>query len=136
MNFPAEDQAQPPFIFSLSVDEYQLELVELANWVNGFLVPVYVTSRTPSSRLPWCAQWWEHPEAVGRLHSVWLAYQAMSDTDSAGATAPNEWHRDHLDPAMGQLRAPDGPFSGCMTKPHQVTHNPPQEVVVVDYPGL
>ncbi|WP_344108013.1 DUF4913 domain-containing protein [Nocardiopsis rhodophaea] len=124
---------QPPFIFTLSPEEYQVELFELVEWVNGFIVPVYVTSRTPSSRAPWCANWWEHPEAVGRLHSVWLAYQAMSDTTEAGATAPHEWHRDHLDPAMAQLRTPDGPFAGCMTKPNQPNHYPPQPVTVVDY---
>lgn len=127
-----EEPRQPPFIFTLDPDAYTSELAQLTTWVNGFLVPVYVTSRIPSSRSPWCARWWEHPEAIGRLHALWLAYQAMSNTDSAGITAPHEWHRDHLDPALTSLRSPDGPFSGCMTKPHQDTHNSPPEVVVLE----
>ncbi|GHD31230.1 DUF4913 domain-containing protein [Nocardiopsis kunsanensis] len=136
MSTTQEEAQQPPFIFALTPDEYTVELAQLTTWVNGFLVPVYVTSRIPSSRAPWCARWWKHPEAIGRLHALWLAYQAMSDTGGAGITAPHEWHRDHLDPALASLRAPDGPFSGCMTKPHQDTHNPPPEVTVVDHTGL
>ncbi|GAA3819989.1 hypothetical protein GCM10022226_45500 [Sphaerisporangium flaviroseum] len=29
--------------------------------------------------------------------------------------SPADWHRDHLDPTLAVLRAPDGPFSGCST---------------------
>lgn len=114
---------------------YRDELGDLAEWVNGSVVPVYVATRVPSFQTPWCATWWERPEAVGRLHAIWLAYQAMSDTAEADATAPHEWHRDHLDPAMGQLRAPDRPFAGCMTKPGQISHNPSPGVSVVEYTG-
>ncbi|WP_199493442.1 DUF4913 domain-containing protein [Marinitenerispora sediminis] len=122
------------YLFAITDDaEYAEAFQGLVTWVNGFIVPVYVTARVPSSRFPWCATWWEHPEALGRLHSLWLAYTALTaDLEEAGGTGPSMWHRDHLDPIMQQLRAPDGPFAGCMTKPGVVNHVASQEVAVVE----
>ncbi|CAM4030002.1 DUF4913 domain-containing protein [Nocardiopsis rhodophaea] len=120
------------FIYHSDPETYHEHLEELAEWVNGFIVPVFVGARPPSSRMPWCAAWWKHIEAIGRLDALWLSYQELSVTEESGSTGPSVWFRDHLDPIMTQLRAPDGPFAGCMTKPGTPNHNDPQKVAVVE----
>ncbi|CAM2743816.1 MULTISPECIES: DUF4913 domain-containing protein [Streptomyces] len=47
--------------------------------------PVYGREVTSSS--PWCQQWAHHPEAVARLHALWLAWQQYTDAE-AGLAGP------------------------------------------------
>ncbi|MFD5327947.1 DUF4913 domain-containing protein [Streptomyces sp. NPDC127092] len=107
------------FILALGGEAYAVELAALSNWVNHLLLPVY--GREISTTRPWCAQWHEHPEAVARLHALWLAWQQLTDTE-AGLAGPSTWHRDHLDQALVHLRAPDGPFAACTTSPTRPNH--------------
>ncbi|GAA1890574.1 DUF4913 domain-containing protein [Streptantibioticus ferralitis] len=107
------------FIVALGGEAYDIELAALRNWVNHLLLPVY--GREIGSTRPWCDQWHEHPEAVARLHALWLAWQQLTDAE-AGLCGPSTWHRDHLDHALLQLRAPDGPFAACTTSPARPTH--------------
>ncbi|MFJ6101876.1 DUF4913 domain-containing protein [Streptomyces sp. NPDC092359] len=116
------EQADGPasvFILALGGEEYALELAALGDWVNYLFLPVY--GREISTTRPWCAQWHEHPEAVARLHALWLAWQQLTDTE-AGLSGPSTWHRDHLDQALVHLRAPDGPFAACTTSPNRPNH--------------
>lgn len=115
------DSAQPAsvFILALGNEAYGVELDALAAWVNHLLLPVYGREITTSR--PWCHQWHDHPEAVARLHALWLAWQQFTDAE-AGLAGPSVWHRDHLDPAWLQLRAPDGPFAACTTNPNRPHH--------------
>ncbi|GAA4951204.1 hypothetical protein GCM10023224_39570 [Streptomonospora halophila] len=114
-----EDGGAPPFIFNMSRDAYKGELATLVTWVNEFLVPVYAGSGEDlhgdraSGRAPWCPAWWEHHEAVGRLHALRLAYEELCDTRVSGPSGPAVWHRDHLDPVLERLRSPHGPFAAC-----------------------
>ncbi|WP_328940919.1 DUF4913 domain-containing protein [Streptomyces sp. NBC_00250] len=107
------------FIVALGGEEYAVELAALGDWVNHLLLPVY--GREISTTRPWCAQWYEHPEAVARLHALWLAWQQLTDTE-AGLAGPSTWHRDHLDQTLVHLRAPDGPFAACTTSPARPNH--------------
>jgi hypothetical protein len=107
------------FILALGGEKYATELAALADWVHYLLLPVY--GREISTTRPWCEQWHEHPEAVARLHALWLAWQQLTDAE-AGLAGPSVWHRDHLDHALAQLRAPDGPFTACTTSPARPTH--------------
>lgn len=107
------------FILALGGETYATELAALAGWVHHLFLPVY--GREISTTRPWCAKWYEHPEAVARLHGLWLAWQQLTDA-AAGLTGPSTWHRDHLDHALAQLRAPDGPFAACTTSPARPTH--------------
>ncbi|MFI0942780.1 DUF4913 domain-containing protein [Streptomyces sp. NPDC021020] len=107
------------FILALGGEAYATELAALADWVHYLLLPVY--GREISTTRPWCEQWHEHPEAVARLHALWLAWQQFTDAE-AGLSGPSTWHRDHLDHALAQLRAPDGPFAACTTSPARPTH--------------
>ena len=77
--------AAPPFILYLDGAEYAEEMRALAVWVGDLLLPVY--GREVTSQQPWCPRWWEHLEAVARLHALWLAWQELTDP-TAGASGP------------------------------------------------
>ncbi|MBT2487771.1 DUF4913 domain-containing protein [Streptomyces sp. ISL-96] len=116
------DQAEGPtsvFILALGGEAHAVELAALSDWVNYLFLPVY--GREISTTRPWCDQWHEHPEAVARLHALWLAWQQLTDAE-AGLSGPSTWHRDHLDQALVHLRAPDGPFAACTTSPTRPNH--------------
>jgi hypothetical protein len=110
----------PVFILAMDGADYDRELAELTTWVNDLLIPEY--TREISTTRPWCDQWHEHPEAVARLHALWLAFQQHMDVEASGLSGMATWHRDHLDHVMGQLRAPDGPFAACTTNPGRRSH--------------
>ncbi|GAA3761466.1 DUF4913 domain-containing protein [Salinactinospora qingdaonensis] len=103
-----ESQGAPPFIFNMTPDAYRAELSALITWVNEFLLPVYL-----GASAVWCPVWWQHHEAVGRLHALRLSYTELTDTATAGPSGPGVWHRDHLDPTLARLTSPDGPFAEC-----------------------
>ncbi|WP_406133201.1 DUF4913 domain-containing protein [Streptomyces zaomyceticus] len=113
-----EGQA-PVFILALDGTAYVEELTALTRWVHHLLLPVY--GREITTGRPWCRQWQEHPEAVARLHALWLAWQQLTDAE-AGLAGPSTWHRDHLDPTVLQIRSPDGPFGACTTSPTRPNH--------------
>ncbi|MFF1868782.1 DUF4913 domain-containing protein [Kitasatospora herbaricolor] len=101
-------------ILAMGGAQYEAELAELSLRVTHILLPVH--GREIGSIRPWCAKWHEHPEAVARLHGLWLARQQLAGAE-AGLAAPSTWHRDHLDHTFLQLRAPAGPFAACTTSP-------------------
>ncbi|MGW4492337.1 DUF4913 domain-containing protein [Streptomyces sp. NPDC004376] len=107
------------FILALGGEAYTVELAALSDWVNYLFLPVY--GREISTTRPWCARWHEHPEAVARLHALWLAWQQFTDVE-AGLSGPSTWHRDHLDQTLAHLRAPDGPFAACTTSANRPNH--------------
>ncbi|TDC72617.1 DUF4913 domain-containing protein [Streptomyces hainanensis] len=98
---------------------YSMELGGLTTWVNEVLLPTY--GREVSTQAPWCPWWPEHPEAVARLHGLWMAWKQHIAPD-AGPSGPAVWHRDFLDHTMTQLRSPSGPFGACMTHPKRPAH--------------
>ncbi|MGV9312077.1 DUF4913 domain-containing protein [Streptomyces sp. NPDC003691] len=117
---PAEPEGPSSiFILALAGTAYEEELKALGIWVERLLLPVY--GREITTGRPWCFEWREHPEAIARLHGLWLAWQQFTDTE-AGLAGPATWHRDHLDPTWLQLRAPDGPFGACTTSPARRSH--------------
>jgi hypothetical protein len=115
----AEHGPTSVFILALGGEAYAVELAALSDWVNYLFLPVY--GREITTTRPWCAQWHEHPEAVARLHALWLAWQQLTDAE-AGLSGPSTWHRDHLDQALEHLRAPDGPFAACTTSTTRPNH--------------
>ncbi|MFE9181174.1 DUF4913 domain-containing protein [Streptomyces sp. NPDC007126] len=122
---PTPEQPQAPaFILYLDGEEYAEEMRNLALWVSDLLLPVY--GREVTSAQPWCPRWWEHLEAVARLHALWLAWQEYTDPE-AGISGPAVWHRDHLGPVMTELRAPNGPFAGCRPGGHRPKEAPSVE---------
>ncbi|MFF3257834.1 DUF4913 domain-containing protein [Streptomyces sp. NPDC002932] len=118
-DFVRDDGPESVFILALDGEAYATELAALTAWVNYLFLSVY--GREISTTRPWCAQWHEHPEAVARLHALWLAWQQFTDAE-AGLSGPSTWHRDHLDHTLVHLRAPDGPFAACTTSPTRPNH--------------
>ncbi|MEW1551627.1 DUF4913 domain-containing protein [Streptomyces tsukubensis] len=117
---PAEPEGPSSiFILALAGTAYEEELKALGTWVERLLLPAY--GREITTGRPWCFEWREHPEAIARLHGLWLAWQQFTDTE-AGLAGPATWHRDHLDPTWLQLRAPDGPFGACTTSAARPSH--------------
>ncbi|KUL73969.1 hypothetical protein ADL34_18860 [Streptomyces sp. NRRL WC-3605] len=107
----------------LDSPQYDDELRALIEWVEGVLVPGYLAE--PSADARWCHLWWEHPVAVARLHAAWLAWQELTDPATCGYTGPSVWHRDHMDPALRELRGSTGPFAGCTKGEHSINHRMP-----------
>ncbi|MFD3908993.1 DUF4913 domain-containing protein [Streptomyces californicus] len=121
---PSEPEwASPPFILLLDPPDYDDELRALAEWVQGVLVPGYLSE--PSAEARWCHLWPEHLVAVARLHALWLAWQELTDPASCGNLGPSTWHRDHFDPCIRELRSPSGPFQGCTRGEHMIAHRQP-----------
>ena len=60
--------------------------------------------------LRWCATWWRHGEAVDRLRSLWLAWEASR---WEGPMAMTVWWGDYCDPTMNALCAAQGTFAQC-----------------------
>ncbi|MFE3737775.1 DUF4913 domain-containing protein [Streptomyces sp. NPDC059134] len=118
-DFAQGDGPASVFVLALGGEAYAIEIAALSDWVNYLFLPVY--GREISTSRPWCAQWHEHPEAVARLHALWLAWQQLTDAE-AGLSGPSVWHRDHLDQTLVHLRAPDGPFAACTTSPTRPNH--------------
>jgi hypothetical protein len=116
-SFPAPTAAVP--ITAMEDAAYARELDQLTQWVNSVLLPVY--GREVSTTRPWCPCWREHREAVARLHALWQSWKQHTASD-AGLSGMSVWHRDHLDHALAQLRAPDGPFGACTTSPTRPSH--------------
>lgn len=110
----------PPLILRLPAGEYDAELMQLDAWVRYVLVPNYCNEITSSST--WCSKWWAHPQAITRLHALWIAWQELTTPEAGGWTGPSIWHRDHLDPCLAALRSPSGPFAACMTTPDTEQH--------------
>ncbi|MFF8480951.1 DUF4913 domain-containing protein [Streptomyces antibioticus] len=120
-------ERRSPFILYKEGAEYDQALSGLALWVEHLLLPVY--GRETTSSQPWCPRWWEHLEAVARLHALWLAWQGLTDA-TADLTGPAVWHQSYLTPVMSDLRDPSGPFAGCKEGTHRPKPPPVVEPLV------
>ena len=112
-------QGESMFILALDDEAYAREIAAMVPWVDEIFLKIY--GREVSSSRPWCVRWPEHAEVVARLHALWLAWQALTHVE-AGHAGPSTWQRDHLDPALLQLRDPAGPLGACTTHPDRPTH--------------
>ncbi|MER6916505.1 DUF4913 domain-containing protein [Streptomyces sp. NPDC000594] len=54
-----------------------------------------------------------------------LARQECAGPAGCGRTGPSTWHRDHLGPALRELRSSVGPIGGCTKGEHRITHRMP-----------
>ena len=82
-------------------------------WVAGWLAPVI--RRPLRGATVWCARWWEHPEAVCRLHALWKAWEEAIRGDGG---ALSYWWTMHFDAHWSTLTCEQGPFSACKDNNH------------------
>ena len=116
----ADDGPTRVFILALGGEAYATELAALSRLGE---LPVPARLRTGD----------QHHPARGATSGTntprpWpdctrCGWPGSSLTDAeAGLSGPSTWHRDHLDQALVQLRAPDGPFAACTTSPTRPNH--------------
>lgn len=91
--------------------EFTPQFADVESWVNEFFVLTF--GRGAESR--WCASWWDHPEALLRLDSLWRSWEVAALDPVRGMAL---WIRDHLDPNLAVLFSPSGPFGNCTAEHH------------------
>ena len=100
---------------------YPPELAVLHAWVELHIAPLVrpTTTTGEGGGVRWCRQWWEHVDAVSRFQALYLAFDELSQDESA--TWLSVYLRDHLDPHMATLTSPVGPFYACIPDHHSDT---------------
>jgi hypothetical protein len=78
----------------------------LDEWVRDW----YAVHYARSSGIRWCAQWYEHPEAVARLHALWTAWEAAQRNPDTGMA---HWYVHYADPMFHELVQQRGTFVSC-----------------------
>lgn len=98
---PSEDpdQAPPPARWYTGVDQF----------VDQFVLPQW-RYRLDVEDVRWCARWWEHAAALGRLEALWEAFEVMRLEDAPSLSV---WYRDHFDVHMTVLTQRNGVFHRC-----------------------
>ncbi|MFG1911590.1 DUF4913 domain-containing protein [Kribbella sp. NPDC048928] len=108
-----------------SASGFRPRFPDLESWVHEFFV---LTFGRPPEQARWCAQWWDHPEAVLRLDALWRTWEVASLDPVHGVA---NWISSHLDPNLAQLFSAAGPFARCAEGRHIPTPvlpvNPPPD---------
>ncbi|WGD37572.1 DUF4913 domain-containing protein [Lysinibacter sp. HNR] len=120
----SDDELSQPLVFaSLDMDEVPVHAqgpphppvdlpdgVAEAHWAPFYMWVVKRLSRVEwvPDNYAWCPQWYDHPEAVDRLHALWLMYL----TDEAEGTL-SSWWVNHWDRHHGVLFGRLGIFLRC-----------------------
>ena len=100
----------------------------LEAWVVGYFTPMFLHRVPGSPRLRWCAQWWDHAEAIARLTVLWNGWEAAR----WDASAKPGWWLD-LDHHLPILLGLEGPFRNCrQPEGHRPGKHDPDAVAAVD----
>lgn len=83
---------------------------DVETWVTTIYVTTYMR-KMGGQILRWCAQWWQHPEAIVRLTALWQTWEAARINEDPGAMA--DWIRVYHDGLTPVLLSADGPFNSC-----------------------
>lgn len=95
--------------------EFRPRFADLESWVHEFFVLTFGRCAKQGS---WCAQWWDHPEAILRLDALWHSWE-VATLDPVHGVA--DWIRNYLDPNLVQLFSVGGPFAQCTEGRHVPT---------------
>jgi hypothetical protein len=98
----------------------------LEDWVTDHFLPIF--RRTLGGEYRWCAQWWQHDEAVSRLTALWHAWEVLR---LKPATGIGTWYREHLDHQLPILMGARGPFYQCS----EAAHREPREAAALPLAG-
>ncbi len=88
----------------------------LEQWVVDHFAPMYARPINPTTR--WCAEWWDHAEAISRLEALRRSWEVARLDELRGMA---EWYRDFLDSQLAVLLSPSGPFASCTPDRHSPT---------------
>lgn len=75
----------------------------------------------------WCPRWWDHAEAVLRLHALWTTFEVAKRDPTSGMAV---WLAQYVDHHMAVLLSSTGPFGQC--RPDE--HRPPPPLPVNSAP--
>ena len=93
--------------------------------MTDYFLPMF--RRTLGGEYRWCAQWWQHGEAISRLTALWHAWEVLRLQPGTGI---GTWYRDHLDHQLPILMGARGPFYQCS----ETTHREPHEAAAAPAP--
>ncbi|GIG57118.1 hypothetical protein Lfu02_14900 [Longispora fulva] len=92
--------------------EVELRYPDLESWVVEHFSLIYARQHGGAYR--WCAAWWDHPEAIVRLESLWRSWEHLR-TQPLGIEL---WCRERLDHHQPLLMGQAGPFAACTPDRH------------------
>lgn len=127
----------PPFADAPPAEEEPAdESAAFVGWVQEQLARVEAYGVRGSDRVPWCPQWWEHPEVVERLYVAWRAYvHALSLKKDGDGMALSGWWLQHWDRHAAVIfDGTQGPFRRCDRNAHWSKGEPTSPDVVVATP--
>ena len=87
------------------------------DWVLDYFVPMF--RRTLGGEFRWCANWWEHAEAISRLSALWHAWESLRLQPGTGMS---NWYAQPLDHHLPVLLGARGPFYQCGEDSHREPH--------------
>jgi hypothetical protein len=89
------------------------------DWVSEYFLPMF--RRTLGGEFRWCAQWWQHGEAISRLTALWHSWEVLRLRPGTGIAT---WYREYLDHHLPILLGARGPFYQCSETAHREPHEP------------
>jgi Domain of unknown function (DUF4913) len=95
------------------------------DWLTEYFLPMF--RRALGGEYRWCAQWWQHGEAISRLTALWHAWEVLRLQPGTGIAI---WYREHLDHQLPILMGARGPFCQCS----ETAHRDPREAAATPAP--
>jgi hypothetical protein len=93
------------------------EFIPVYGTVEEWVIEIF-TTHFPRSGGRWCAQWWEHPEAILTLNALWQTWEQARPDGGPGIA---DWVTRYLYPILRELVSNDGPFATCTDARHADT---------------
>ena len=94
-------------------ESFEPRYPSLEEWVTDYFAPMFARPLSPAVR--WCAQWWDHAEAISRLEALWRTWEVARLDELRGLAT---WYRDYLDAQLPVLLGAGGPFAQCTPDRH------------------
>ena len=88
----------------------------MRTWFEDYLSYVYRRDLGQSTTL-WCDRWFDRPEAMTRIQTLWRSWEAARQNDTMSGLAT--WFVNIADPMMRELFSPEDTFKTCIDR-HEV----------------
>jgi hypothetical protein len=108
-----------------------VDMRTLVAWVENNITTLIARKVPTTDGAPrWCAQWWDHAEAIARLEAARQAWIALSTAGGTGLVT----YFDYLDRVvLAVLTSDTGPFARCNPRTHTsdrtLGHTPPPPAI-------
>jgi len=95
----------------MTAKSHEFKFQTVYEFVDQFILVTYATPPSRTLSVNWAPQWWSHPEAMLRLHTLWMSYETMRK--DAPATFLEPFLRLSCDYHMRYLMQEGGVFAAC-----------------------